>query len=187
MDFTHYSNEAAHFAVDLINTKGMPSGREQLTDLDAWKDFLRPYVIQGSDAITERDVEQIKIYRERLREVFFSEEAGAVERLNAVLRDVGAAPQISDHDGHPWHMHYSAPEAPIAHRIASGAAMGLAMLITERGFGRLGVCHADECLDVYVDTSKNKSRRYCDTTCSTKVNVANHRARKKEEAAHSHN
>ena len=180
MDFAHYSSEAAHFAEELVNTKGMPSGRELLPDLDAWKDFLRPFVIQGSDDITERDVDQIKMVRERLREVFFADEQGAIERLNALLRDLGSNPQIVTHDGHPWHLHYSAPDAPISHRIATGAAMGLAALITEKGYERLGVCGADGCLDVFVDTSRNRSRRYCDPTCSTKVNVAAHRARKKQ-------
>lgn len=180
MDFAHYSQEAAHFAAELINTKGMPSGTELLPDLQAWKDFLRPFVIQGSDDITERDVEQIRVARERLREVFFTDEPGAIALLNAVLRDLGSTPQIVAHDGHPWHMHYSEPDAPIAHRIASGAAMGLATLITESGFERLGVCTAENCLDVFVDTSRNRSRRYCDSTCATKVHVAAHRARKKE-------
>ena len=180
MDFAHYSQEAAHFAAELINTKGMPSGKEVLPDLQAWKEFFRPYVIQGSDDITEKDVEQIKIVRERLREVFFADEAGAIDRLNTLLRDLGSNPQIVTHDDHPWHLHYSAPDAPIAHRIASGAAMGLATLITEQGIERLGVCTAESCQDVFVDTSRNRSRRYCDSTCSTKVHVAAHRARKKE-------
>ena len=185
MDFAHYSKEAAHFAAELVNTKGMPSGKEQLPDLEAWKEFLRPFVIQGSDEIGERDVEQIKLVRERLRDVFFTDEPGAIKRLNTMLRDLGSTPQIVAHDGHPWHMHYASPDAPIAHRIASGAAMGLAMLITEQGYSRLGVCTAENCLDVFVDTSRNRSRRYCDSTCSTKVHVAAHRARKKELAQQS--
>ena len=180
MDFGHYSQEAAHFAAELINTRGMPSGKEVLADLQAWKDFFRPYVIQGSDDITERDIEQIKLVRERLREVFHTDKDGAIDRLNSVLRDLGSNPQIVEHDDHPPHMHYSAPDAPIAHRIATGAAMGLATLITEQGIERLGVCNAENCQDVFVDTSRNRSRRYCDTTCSTKVHVAAHRARKKE-------
>lgn len=180
MDFAYYRLEAAHFAAELVNTKGSISGREFLPDVEAWKDFLRAYVIEGLDDLTERDIERIRIVREHLREVFFADRDGAIERLNALLRDVAATPQIATHDDEPWHMHYSAPGAPLADRIAAGAAMGLALLITEQGFERLGVCGADECLDVYVDTSRNKSRRYCNQTCSTKVNVAAHRARKKQ-------
>ena len=103
--------------------------------------------------------------------------------LNELLAEVAATPQISNHDDHPWHLHYSADDAPISHRVASGAAMGLAVLIVEKGHDRLGVCASDDCLDVFVDTSKNKSKRYCNQTCCTKVNVAAHRARKKEAAS----
>jgi len=180
MDFAHYNLEAAHLAAEIVNTKGSISGREFLPDVDAWKEFLQPFVIEGLDELTERDVDQLRVYRERLRDVFFADQNGAIDRINALLRDVAATPQVATHDDHPWHLHYSAPGAPLADRIAAGAAMGLALLITEQGFERLGVCGADECLDVFVDTSRNRSKRYCGQTCSTKVNVAAHRARKKE-------
>lgn len=179
MDFTHYSREAAHFAEELVNTKGSVSGREYLADLDAWQSFLEPYVIEGLDALTEADVEQIKAIRERLRDVFVAEPERAIELLNELLAEVGAAPYIASHDDHPAHMHYSAPDAPLAHRIGSGAAMGLAMVIVEDGHDRLGVCAADDCYDVFVDTSRNRSRRYCNQLCSSRTNVAAFRARHK--------
>ena len=179
MDFTHYSREAAHFAEELVNTKGSVSGREYLADLDAWRAFLEPYVIEGLDSLTEADVEEIKRIRERLREVFFAEPAAAIELLNGLLAEVGAAPYIASHDDQPAHLHYSAPDAPLAHRIGSGAAMGLANVIVEEGHDRLGVCAADDCYDVFVDTSRNRSRRYCNQVCSSRTNVAAFRARHK--------
>jgi predicted RNA-binding Zn ribbon-like protein len=183
MDFSHYSTEAAHFAADLINTKGTPSGTEMLADREAWRTFLQPYMVEGAERVTEADIDEIKAVRERLRTVFHADESEAVHLLNDILADTGAAPYISDHDGTPWHMHYSAHDAPVAQRIGSGAAMGLATLIVERGFSRLGICQAENCGDVYVDTSRNRSRRYCNATCSTRVNVAAHRARQKETTA----
>lgn len=182
MDFTHYSREAAHFAADLVNTRGSISGAEYLPDLQAWKAFLEPYLIEGVDRLTDTDVEETKAIRERIRAVFFAGEEETMELLNDLLREVAATPQMSDHDGHPVHMHFSAPDAPLAHRIGSGAAMGLAMLIVEEGRSRLGVCGADECEDVFVDTSRNRSRRYCNQVCSSRVNVAAYRARHKEAA-----
>jgi predicted RNA-binding Zn ribbon-like protein len=183
MDFTHYSTEAAHFAAELINTKGTPSGREMLPDAEAWRDFLAPFVVEGSDRVTEADIEEIKQVRERLRAVFHADEDAAVRLLNDILADTGAAPYISNHDGNPWHLHYSAHDAPIAHRLGSGAAMGLATLIVEKGRSRLGICQGKNCEDVYVDTSRNRSRRYCNSTCSTRVNVAAFRERQKETTA----
>ncbi|MGH2808465.1 MAG: CGNR zinc finger domain-containing protein [Actinomycetota bacterium] len=183
MDFSHYSMEAAHFAADLINTKGTPSGREMLPDVEAWRGFLQPYMVEGAESVTSADIEQIKVVRERLREVFHADEDTAVRLLNEILGDTGAAPYISNHDDNPWHLHYSAHDAPVADRIGSGAAMGLATLIVEKGFSRLGICQADTCGDVYVDTSRNRSRRYCNATCSTRMNVAAYRERQKETTA----
>ena len=180
MDFAHYSKEAAHFAAELINTKGSVSGREYLPDLAAWKAFLEGYLVEGVEDLTERDVDEIKVIRDRLRTVFFAAaEDEAVTLLNELLREVAATPQISNHDDQPWHLHFSAPGAPLAHRIGAGAAMGLATVIVEDGRSRLGVCSADDCADVYIDTSRNRSRRYCNQVCSSRVNVAAYRARHK--------
>ena len=46
---------------------------------------------------------------------------------------------------------------------------------------RLQVCSAEDCDDVYVDLSRNRSRKFCDGTCGTKANVAAYRARKAAE------
>jgi predicted RNA-binding Zn ribbon-like protein len=180
MDFTHYSNTGATFAEELVNTKGSISGNEYQPTVEHWKGFLSRFGVKGSGKLTAADVEAIKGYRERIREIFFADEATSIRLLNELLAEVAATPQISNHDDHPWHLHYSADDAPIAHRVASGAAMGLAVLIVDQGHSRLGVCAADDCLDVFVDTSRNKSKRYCNQSCCTKVNVAAHRARKKQ-------
>jgi predicted RNA-binding Zn ribbon-like protein len=185
MDFAHYSREAAEFAAELVNTKGSVSGTEYLADVQAWREFMREYVIEGADDLTQADIEQIKVIRERIRELFFAGADDAIAKLNDLLCDVAATPHISNHDDEPWHMHFSAPGAPLAHRVGAGAAMGLAIVIVEDGYERLGVCSAEECADVFVDTSRNRSRRYCNHVCSTRMNVAAYRARHKEASAKS--
>jgi len=42
---------------------------------------------------------------------------------------------------------------------------------------RLGVCTAPRCDRVYVDTSRNGTRRYCSTSCQNRVKTAVFRAR----------
>jgi predicted RNA-binding Zn ribbon-like protein len=39
------------------------------------------------------------------------------------------------------------------------------------------VCAAQNCDSVHVDLSKNRSRRFCSTTCANRVNVAAYRSR----------
>jgi predicted RNA-binding Zn ribbon-like protein len=61
--------------------------------------------------------------------------------------------------------------------------MGLAMFCTELGVSRLGVCQALPCRQVYLDTSTNRSRRYCSERCATRANVAAYRQRRREQVA----
>ena len=59
--------------------------------------------------------------------------------------------------------------------------MGLAFHLTEYGVDRLGLCEAAPCRNAYLDTSTNRSRRYCSDRCATRANVAAYRARKRLE------
>jgi predicted RNA-binding Zn ribbon-like protein len=59
--------------------------------------------------------------------------------------------------------------------------MGLAVRLTELGLGRFGVCQAAPCAGVFVDTSVNRTRRYCSDRCASRANVIAYRARKRGE------
>ena len=57
--------------------------------------------------------------------------------------------------------------------------MGFLDLIRDDELDRLSTCAADDCDDVLVDLSKNRSKRYCATgNCGNRANVAAYRARK---------
>ena len=55
--------------------------------------------------------------------------------------------------------------------------MAMVDVVRQQELDRLRVCGADDCGDVLVDLSKNRSRRYCSTTCANRTNVAAFRAR----------
>ncbi len=44
-------------------------------------------------------------------------------------------------------------------------------------YDRLGVCTAPHCDRVYVDTTRNGSRRFCSTACQNRVKAAAFRER----------
>jgi predicted RNA-binding Zn ribbon-like protein len=180
--FTDYRNEGATLAADLVNTLGSVSGNEWLPDVPALEEFLEEHGLKG-ESPTDDDVVGIRKLRRQLNEAFFAGSTQAtVEQLNKILRRAKARPLMSDHDGH-WHWHYIDEEAPLIDRIAVLSAMGLSALIADLGPERLGICHADDCEAVYVDVSRNRSRRYCDDTCSSRTHVAAFRARKSKEKA----
>jgi predicted RNA-binding Zn ribbon-like protein len=101
-----------------------------------------------------------------------------IARLNELLALARPHPYATDHDGE-LHLHYARPDAPALEQLTTTVAMGLSQVVAQHGWQRLGVCSAEGCDDVYVDTSRNASRRYCSNTCASRSSVAAYRARRK--------
>jgi predicted RNA-binding Zn ribbon-like protein len=178
VDLTSY----AELAVRLVNTKdpGEPS-RDDLRDLEALRTLVadRPHL---NMRVTRNDLDALRQLRAELRKIFSASAVGdgaeAVEALNALLIQHPIHPQISGHDGQRWHLHLT-ESGSVADKYAAGAVMGLAVIATEIGIERLGVCQATPCGRVFLDTSSNRSRRYCSERCASRSNVAAYRARRR--------
>ena len=99
--------------------------------------------------------------------------------LNELLSRHPITPRISDHDQHHLHLHVATENASVAELLVGESLLGLATLVCDLGPDRLGVCSASPCAKVFVDTSPNRSRRYCSERCSSRANVAAFRARQK--------
>lgn len=178
-NFAPYMECSLDLAVDLVNTLSPESGRDDLDDVQALADFLKAHMPSFRGRPTKRDLEEVNALRARLREVFEAEDPQrTVELLNRLLAASGARPELTNHDGDPWHLHYTPMSAPIAPRIAAEAAMALSVVIAEDGFDRLRICDGPNCFDVFVDASKNRSRRFCSPqVCGNRASVAAYRAR----------
>jgi len=167
--------------VELINTRrtGTGDGLGSLADLQEMADRYAFAGVRG----TPRDLDLVREYRARLDSIVTTCEAGdessAIEQINALLAQTGASPQIAAHDGRGPHLHVSRPTAPLANRMAAHFAMGLAWLVVAGEASRIRTCESPTCNEVFVDFSRNRSRRYCDSrTCGNRLHVAAYRARK---------
>lgn len=180
-NFGPYMECSLELAVDLVNTENQVSGNDELADVRALSRFIKEHKMSHDQKPTDDDLEQVRKLRGTLRKVFDAEGAEeAVEILNGLLARSGARPELTNHDG-PWHLHYSPVRTPLAPRIAAESAMALSVVIAEDGFDRLRVCEGDRCVDVFVDESKNRSRRYCSPqVCGNRASVAAFRARLRE-------
>ena len=172
--------EALTAAADLINT-GRARDGEELRGVADVAAFGRRYGLGGR--ARAGDVPALRAYRTRLDAIVTACEAGditgAVRILNTLLAETGAIPQIVSHDGRGPHIHVSRAAAPMADRITAHLAMGLAELLVAGESGRLRSCASPACRDVFLDESRNRSRRYCDSrTCGNRLHVAAYRARK---------
>jgi CGNR zinc finger len=102
----------------------------------------------------------------------------AAREVNALLAFTGARPMLDKHDGEPWHLHFHGADDSLVTGWVAGCATGLAVVLGSELHGRLGVCSAERCNRVYVDTSRNGTRRFCSTACQSRVKAAAFRARK---------
>ena len=59
---------------------------------------------------------------------------------------------------------------------AGPMATGLAIVLGNAAIDRLGLCNAPACDRVYIDVSRNGTRRFCSTACQNRVKAAAFRA-----------
>ena len=74
-------------------------------------------------------------------------------------------------------MHAIDSEAPFADRIIVETAMAMIDVIRADELSRLAICAEATCSGIVLDLSRNRSRRFCSTTCGNKVAVAAYRSR----------
>jgi predicted RNA-binding Zn ribbon-like protein len=182
--------EALTECVELVNTgrtsaSGSPGDAGRLADLDQVIAFARRHRVENLGAAQASDVRRLHQLRARLEAVVVACQAGderaAIGGLNDLLAETGAVPQIVAHDGRPPHIHVTRAAAPLADRIAAHSAMGLAELVVAGEWGRLRTCASPSCDAVFLDLSRNHSRRYCDSrTCGNRVHVAAYRSRRQK-------
>jgi predicted RNA-binding Zn ribbon-like protein len=174
--FAHDTEVALAAAAALVNTDH-PDG-DLLPDVSALDEFVRQWGWTGARRSDRTELEQVRALRPRLRRLWQADEDEVAERVNAMLREAQALPQLVTHDDWGYHLHATTSHAPLADRMAVEAAMAFVDVVRQGELDRLRRCGADTCQDVLVDLSKNRSRRYCSASCANRVNVAAFRARR---------
>ena len=176
MLFAHDTEIALAGAAALVNTRQRDA--DELEDVAALDAFVQQWGWTGSRRGDAAELQAVRELRPRLRRLWELDEDGVVELVNQMLRDAGALPQLVAHGEWGYHLHATPSQAPLADRMAVEAAMAVVDVVRLAELDRLSTCGADDCDDVLVDLTKNRSRRYCSTSCSNRVNVAAFRARR---------
>ncbi|MFY0409829.1 CGNR zinc finger domain-containing protein [Solicola sp. PLA-1-18] len=161
-------------AATLANTMLEPDTLTTVEDVD---DFYRRFGYSGRLDLDRDELDAVRDLRARLRDLLLADHETAVRTVNALLAESAALPQLVCHDDSGWHVHAVGPDAPLATRIAVETAMAMIDVIRADELSRLAVCADDDCDGVVVDLSRNRSRRYCSTTCTNRNAVAAFRAR----------
>jgi predicted RNA-binding Zn ribbon-like protein len=181
MPFGHDMVHSLATVVELVNTSPSTGGDEGLAGLAELQAFVESRQISGVTKLTPRDLGQVRMVREVFYRVFISpDQPTAVRTLNVLLAETRITPRLTEHDGHPLHMHYFAADSTLAEPVAADCGVALAHLLVEGEVERLRTCSAPDCDRVFVDESRNRSRVYCDSrTCGNRMHVAAYRARRR--------
>jgi predicted RNA-binding Zn ribbon-like protein len=106
-------------------------------------------------------------------------DAKCMVTVNAAIRRAGAHRALErGSDGYAWT--WSDDEASSLERVLWPIAQDAADLLTSDRLHRVGVCAADDCRWLFIDESRNHSRRWCDMSdCGTKDKVRRFRERQR--------
>ena len=183
VDFNSHTDSVVQVAVGLVNllTPGSRRGRGYEPPEDEERTAAVAELLGsagGRRTPSWEEAASLSFVAAELRAVFAAGSADeAAGLVNAMLSRTGARPALERHDGEPWHLHFHAADNSLVNGWAAGCATGLAVVLGSELYDRLGVCTAPRCDRVYVDVSRNGTRRYCSTSCQNRVKTAAFRAR----------
>ncbi len=114
-----------------------------------------------------------------LRSALLAEDAAAkAQRLNDLIRRYRAQPYLVEDIGQPFHLHFHGSGETAVEALGGEFVTALALIVDGYGPNRFGQCQARNCDAVYVDLTRNGSRRYCSAACTARAKTAAYRSRR---------
>jgi predicted RNA-binding Zn ribbon-like protein len=181
--------------LDFINTVDVHDGGSYYEDLSSYQDLvlwaLNAKVVDRSHAehlLEERartpdEAESTHQRAIKLREALYGLISPRIRETGASADDLSIfnaefahamsrAKLTASEKGLDWDWSTSGDELdyPLWPVIRSAAS-----LLTSEDLDRIGECGSDTCQWLFLDTSKNRSRRYCGEGCSNRTRIRRHR------------
>ncbi|MDQ1576475.1 MAG: hypothetical protein QOH55_1625 [Microbacteriaceae bacterium] len=99
----------------------------------------------------------------------------AVPMINDLLRAFPASPHVSASP--PWSLHYQDHSLAAVPAWQIGCSAALASFISSGAWAYIGRCEAERCDRVFIDETRNRSRRFCTPRCQNRDKVRAFRLR----------
>jgi len=174
MVFAHDTEGALVAAVALVNSAEEPV---TMTTTDELAEFFVAHDYTGRLDGDQAELDAVRRILPRLRELLTSPRDEAVVIVNELLAEAKALPQLVRHGDTDWHLHAVEDDRPLHVRIVVETAMAMIDVIRADELSRLDICADGDCEAIVLDLSRNRSRRFCSTTCGNRAAVAAYRAR----------
>ncbi|TFE19654.1 CGNR zinc finger domain-containing protein [Cohnella luojiensis] len=168
--------------------RGDGAAEDRLDDsdwLDAWMDKQQLVVDHRPTAKDITSLKRLRALLHRMAKSFVDNSRPAVEdivMLNEIMADGAVIRTLSaDDDG------YRIKLSPIGKQwtnLEAEIAASFSRMLTDNEPSRIRICDNPNCLWVYYDDTRNRSKRYCDDKmCGNLMKVRRFRARKKAESS----
>jgi len=184
-DQVPFHRVGGHVALDFANTvswRGTPRQFDHIDSVPALMRWAEDAGLIDQSAAAPENGEVFLARAHRLRAAVRGTFEGAVAGIEArrdraalldMARECLASAELT---GLPTELRFPSTESAILGAIAWAA---IALLSSDR-IGRVKICEPDSCRWLFLDTTKNGSRRWCDMgACGNRAKVAQHRVRKK--------
>lgn len=183
MQFGSYENTGAVVAINLVNELVIEHayGRvARLTDPGAAVQRILAVDPPSAAQLREQDVPGFVALAKRLhgilRDLHRGDLDAAAAQLNDLLATHPAHPHLAKEDGR-WRLHHHPVDAPLVPMATAICAEAMARIVGADAGNRFGTCASEDCDRVFLDESKNASRRFCSTSCQNRVKAAAFRRR----------
>lgn len=175
-----------HSLATFLNTAPGPHGGQVLEERLVYGTQIPdvvPAVHEGRNRVRVANAALQRAHglRGRVAAVWADADAGkdVTEQVNALLEEVGALALMETEDGLVYGPASQTSDA--VERLTALAALALADVVAEGEAARLRVCAGEDCGNVLVDASRNRSKRFCDeANCGNRLHVRSYRARQAE-------
>lgn len=190
---TNYTQGRIDLALELINSHDpfLADPEKLATPADLGAFLQRHGLGKPAAKPNDDDLKAVHELRDNLRHAFTLRNDPAGHSLLASLLDgARTIPELTaDHqlawrsldeatarDG-PDSSSTTPGSEPVATLLRRRSALGLAEALALHGPDRLKSCAAEPCQDVFIDTLRNRSRRFCSPRCANRHHVAEFRRR----------
>lgn len=184
MQLDSYTDAGVLVAIDLVNRLVIHpeiTGREHDGPVALLAQVLSvdpPSVAQLQDSHGEAFMALAIELSEAFARFVSGDEDAAADRLNRHLAQNPAHPHLAKEGGR-WRLHHHPTDAELVSMWTSICAEALARLLSAGYTSRVGACADPRCARIFVDTTRNGTRRFCSTTCQNRIKTATLRQRRK--------
>lgn len=177
-----------HLLATFLNTAPGPHGGQVLEERLIYGTQIPdvvPAVHEGKSRVRVANaaLQRAHALRGRVAALWTAADAGedVTEPVNELLAEVGALALVETEEGLVYGPASQTSDA--VERLTALAALTLADVVAEGEAARLRVCAGEDCGNVLVDASRNRSKRFCDeANCGNRLHVRSYRARQAEAA-----